>query len=89
MKKLNYSKYKNKKYDLRLYILITSLKPLRIYLYKDGLVRIASEKYSLDINSMGDKYIHLINTDVNKYNKYYIYPKNYSDENANIWNLKT
>lgn len=101
LKKLNYSKYvitkyvtnvnliKNKKYDLRLYILITSLKPLRIYLYKDGLVRIASKKYSLDINSIGDKYIHLTNTDVNKYNKYYIYPKNYSDENANIWNLKT
>ena len=93
---LNYSKYvitkyvtnvnliKNKKYDLKLYILITSLKPLRIYLYKDGLVRIASKKYSLDINSMGDKYIHLTNTEVNKYNKYYINPKNYSDENTNM-----
>ena len=101
LKNLNYSKYvitkyvtnvnliKNKKYDLRLYILITSLNPLKIYLYKDGLVRIASKKYSLDINSMGDKYIHLTNTDVNKYNIYYIYPKNYRDENASIWNLKT
>lgn len=101
LKMLNYSKYvitkyvtninliKNKKYDLRLYVLITSLKPLRIYLYKDGLVRIASKKYSLDINSMGDKYIHFTNTDINKYNKDYIFPRNYSDYNANIWNLKT
>ena len=101
LKMLNYSKYvitkyvtninliKNKKYDLRIYVLITSLKPLIIYLYKDGLVRIASKNYSLDINSIGDKYIHLTNTDVNKYNKDYNNPKNYSDENANIWNLKT
>lgn len=101
LKMLNYSKYvitkyvtninliKNKKYDLRIYVLVTSLKPLIIYLYKDGLVRIASKNYSLDINSIGDKYIHLTNTDVNKYNKDYNKPKNYSDENANIWNLKT
>ena len=101
LKTLKYSKYvitkyvtninliKNKKYDIRLYILITSLRPLKIYLYKDGLVRIAAKKYSLDINSLGDKYIHLANTDINKYNKDYAFPNDYNDENANIWNLKT
>ena len=36
-----------KKYDLRLYVLVPNLKPLRIYFYKEGIVRIASEKYSL------------------------------------------
>ena len=78
---------KEKKYDIRFFILITGLKPLRIYLYKDGLVRRATKNYSLKIDSLNDKYIHLTNTDINKYHKNYNLPKHYNDENANIWNL--
>ena len=75
----------NKKYDLRIYVLISGLKPLRIYLYKQGLVRIASEEFSLSIDSIGNKNMHLSNTDINKYNKKYIFPNNSDDESANIW----
>ena len=79
----------NKKYDLRLYILITGLKPLRIYFNRQGLVRISAEEYSLNISSINNKFIHLTNTDINKYNKKYVYPKHPNDESANIWNLAT
>ena len=34
-------------YDLRVYVLVTCLNPLRVYLYEEGLVRFASERFSL------------------------------------------
>lgn len=79
----------NKKYDLRLYVLLSGIKPLRIYLNKEGIVRISSEKYNLTEGSTENKNIFLTNTAINKGHKDYIFPKNDSDNEANIWNLKT
>ena len=77
----------SKKYDLRFNVLISGLKPLRIYFYKEGLVRIASEIFSLNINSIKNKFIHLTNTDVNKFNKNFIKPNNSYSKKANTWNI--
>jgi hypothetical protein len=38
------------KFDLRIYAVVTCFEPLRIYVYKEGLARFASETYSAKFN---------------------------------------
>ena len=60
---------KNKKFDLRVYVVITCINPLRIYMYQEGLVRFASEEYSNNKKIFENQYIHLTNYSINKHNK--------------------
>ena len=50
---------------MRIYVVVTSVRPLKIYLYKEGIVRFSSEKY--DTNTIGNVYSHLTNSSINKY----------------------
>jgi tubulin polyglutamylase TTLL4 len=56
------------KYDLRIYVLVTSYEPLKVYLFKEGLTRFATEKYSTNLSSLKKRYVHLTNYSVNKRN---------------------
>lgn len=47
-------------------MLVTSFNPLKVYMYTDGLVRFATEKYTNDPNQLMKKFIHLTNFSVNK-----------------------
>ncbi|CAH2305261.1 tubulin polyglutamylase TTLL4 [Pelobates cultripes] len=76
------------KFDLRIYVYVTSYDPLRIYLFSDGLVRFASCKYSSSMKSLSNKFMHLTNYSVNKKNVDY---KANSDQTAcqgHKWALK-
>ena len=82
---------KGYKYDLRFHGLVSTIKPLKLYLYNEGLVRLASEKYNFSITDPNNKYAFLTNLFINKKNKNkFIYPKNMKDmEESNLWNLET
>ena len=64
------------KFDLRIYVCITSLDPLRLYVYKEGLARFASEAYVG--GAKGNRFAHLTNYSINKKNKRYC-PNTHAD----------
>ena len=82
---------KGYKYDLRFHGLVSTIKPLKLYLYNEGLVRLASEKYNFSVSDPHNKYSFLTNLFINKKNKKkFIYPKNMKNmEDSNLWNLDT
>jgi len=55
-----------RKFDLRIYVVITSINPLRIYLYNEGIVRFATENYTK--KKLHNLFIHLTNYSINKHN---------------------
>lgn len=77
------------KFDLRLYVLVTSFNPLRIYLYPDGLVRFASVKYVDDINYLSDRFMHLTNYSINKSSANYTSNDCADSCRGHKWTIKT
>ena len=55
-----------KKYDIRIYVLVTGFNPLKIYLYDNGIIRFCSEDYDIDADKLNNNYIHITNFSVNK-----------------------
>lgn len=56
-----------KKFDLRLYVLVTSFRPLKAYLFKLGFCRFCTVKYDTSIQELDNMYVHLTNVSVQKH----------------------
>jgi len=58
------------KFDLRLYVLVTSCKPLRIHLSHDGLVRFCTQEYlKPNADNVAVRCMHLTNYAINKHSE--------------------
>ena len=55
-----------KKFDLRLYVLVTNYSPLTAYLYRTGFARFTHHRYSHNPEDISNNYIHLTNVAVQK-----------------------
>lgn len=61
------------KFDLRLYVLVPSFRPLTVYIYREGLVRFGTEKFSL--SNLNNRFAHLTNSSLNKFGPGYLETK--------------
>ncbi|XP_063500204.1 tubulin polyglutamylase TTLL5 isoform X6 [Symphalangus syndactylus] len=60
------------KFDVRLYVLVTSYDPLVIYLYEEGLARFATVRYDQGAKNIRNQFMHLTNYSVNKKSEDYV-----------------
>ena len=55
------------KFDLRVYVLVFGVDPLRIFVFKEGLARFATETYiGPQKNNLDNLFMHLTNYAINK-----------------------
>lgn len=69
------------KFDLRIYVLLKSVSPLKIFIYKEGLARFATSKYEKPSKfNIQDFMMHLTNYAVNKKSPNFIFNEKEKDD---------
>jgi tubulin polyglutamylase TTLL1 len=70
-----------KKFDLRMYVLVTSYRPLKCYLYKDGFARFCASNYTNDVTELDNLFVHLTNVAIQKHGE------DYNNKHGGKWNF--
>lgn len=70
-----------KKFDLRLYVLVTSYRPLKVYLYRSGFCRFCVEQYTQDVAEFDNIFVHLTNVAIQKQ------AEDYNDRHGGKWDV--
>jgi tubulin polyglutamylase TTLL9 len=71
-----------KKFDLRLYVLVTSYSPLTVYRYRIGFARFTNTRYSYNVEDIYNTYMHLTNVAIQKT------AENYDPSSGGKWDLR-
>lgn len=71
-----------KKFDLRLYVLVTSYRPLKVWTHSGGFARFCTAKYTPDVAELDNMTIHLTNVAVQKD------AKDYNESHGGKWSVK-
>ena len=72
-----------KKFDLRIYVLVTNYRPLKVWLYSMGFGRFCNENYTTDIAEMDNMFVHLTNVAIQKCSD------KYNDKHGGKWTLQS
>lgn len=56
-----------KKFDLRIYVLVLSYRPLKVYVFRRGFARFCTSNYTNDLAELDNELIHLTNVAIQKH----------------------
>jgi tubulin polyglutamylase TTLL1 len=71
-----------RKFDLRLYVLVTSYNPLRAFVHRQGFARFCTAKYSSASSDLDNVMMHLTNVAVQKHSE------DYNEDHGGKWHIK-
>lgn len=71
-----------KKFDLRIYVLVTNYRPLKAYQYVHGFARFCNAKYNTDMGDIDNPFIHLTNVAIQKHND------DYNSKHGGKWHVQ-
>lgn len=72
-----------KKFDLRIYVLVTSFSPLQCWLHRSGFSRFSHSRYSSDPRDIANNFMHLTNVAVQKT------AQNYDARSGGKWDIRS
>merc|ERR1712139_622447 len=70
-----------KKFDLRLYVLVTSYAPLVVYMYRSGFARFSHTRFSMNSADLSNAMVHLTNVAIQKQSD------SYDEKRGGKWDL--
>jgi hypothetical protein len=76
------------KFDLRIYVVMTSVDPLRVYVFKEGLARFATEQFHMAGDAKDNLFVHLTNYSINKKSAAFQQTENLNNDDQGFkWSL--